>query len=407
MTNINFVTSFNESLFVDTSYKFLESVIDKWEPKINLTCYTHDLDLSNYVTPNVKNITFKSLHDVDTYDTFQKTFAKHNGTEGQTVDYNWKIDALRWSHKVFALTQSAFNLVANHKSPGWLIWIDADSYTLKRMTTKDVLALLPEGADVVCLERSDQEYHEGAFMAFNLNSQATQDLLGDLRGAYISGEVFNYREWHDTFIFTRLLTLYKAHGLKVLNLGMNADTKNYTAFEQSPLAPMFLHFNGADASSLKNIRDEKGERFISLSDDTSYDILPSRYTLLSDVMKHYKPEKTILETGTWNGGRAIQMAMTMFEHTDTVHYIGYDLFEDATPETDEEEFNVKAHNKMSAVEKRFTDFANIMLKRKSKYFTFELIKGNTRQTMTKQDADFVLLGSGNSIQTVRNEYEHV
>ena len=37
MTNINFVTSFNESLFVDTSYKFLESVIDKWEPKINLS----------------------------------------------------------------------------------------------------------------------------------------------------------------------------------------------------------------------------------------------------------------------------------------------------------------------------------------------------------------------------------
>jgi|TARA_B100001123_G_scaffold278365_1_gene309794 hypothetical protein len=411
MTNINFVTSFNESLFVDTSYKFLESVLDKWEPNINLTCYTHDLDLKNYVVPDVKQIDFKSLHDVPDYNTFQKTFTKHNGTEGKTVDYNWKLDALRWSHKVFALTESAFNLVAEHDmlpattSLGWLIWIDADSYTLKRMTTKDVLALLPEGADVVCLERSDQEYHEGAFIAFNLKSKATQDLLGDLRGAYISGEVFNYREWHDSFIFTRLLTIYKAHGLKVLNLGMNADTKNFSAFEQSPLSSMFLHFQGADASSLKNIRDEKGERFISLSEDTTHDILPSRYTLLSDVMKHYKPEKTILETGTWNGGRAIQMAMTMFEHSDTVHYIGYDLFEEATPETDEEEFNVKAHNKMSAVETRLTDFANIMLKRKSKYFTFELFKGNTRNTLTKKDADFVLLGGGNSFETVQNEYK--
>jgi|TARA_R110000796_G_scaffold242274_1_gene364286 hypothetical protein len=405
MTNVNFVTSFNESLFVDTSYKFLESVLDKWEPSVNLNCYTHDVDLNNYAVPDVSNINFKSLHDVEDYSNFQKTFKKHNGTEGQTVDYNWKLDALRWSHKVFALTESAFNLVADGDNPGWLIWIDADSYTLKRMTHKDILSLLPEGADVVCIEREDKEYIEGAFIAFNLNSKSAVDLLGDLRGAYIAGEVFNYREWHDSFVFTRLLTLYKAHGLKVLNLGLNADTSNLTAFEQSPLASMFLHFKGASAASLKNIRDEKGERFVSLPEETTHDILPSRYTLLSDIINHYKPTGTVVETGTWNGGRAIQMAMTMFEYTDKVHYVGYDLFEEATPHTDEEEFNVKAHNKMQAVEKRFTDFANIMLKRKSKYFTFELIKGNTRDTMKKQDADLVLMGGGNSFTTVNNEYE--
>ena len=405
MTNVNFVTSFNESLFVDTSYKFLESVLDKWEPSVNLNCYTHDVDLNNYAVPDVSNIKFKSLHDVEDYSNFQKTFKKHNGTEGQTVDYNWKLDALRWSHKVFALTESAFNLVADGDNPGWLIWIDADSYTLKRMTHKDILSLLPEGADVVCIEREDKEYIEGAFIAFNLNSKSAVDLLGDLRGAYIAGEVFNYREWHDSFVFTRLLTLYKAHGLKVLNLGLNADTSNLTAFEQSPLASMFLHFKGASAASLKNIRDEKGERFVSLPEETTHDILPSRYTLLSDIINHYKPTGTVVETGTWNGGRAIQMAMTMFEYTDKVHYVGYDLFEEATPHTDEEEFNVKAHNKMQAVEKRFTDFANIMLKRKSKYFTFELIKGNTRDTMKKQDADLVLMGGGNSFTTVNNEYE--
>tara|TARA_R110000803_G_scaffold13361_8_gene37675 strand:+ start:1675 stop:4095 length:2421 start_codon:yes stop_codon:yes gene_type:complete len=405
MTNVNFVTSFNESLFVDTSYKFLESVLDKWEPSVNLNCYTHDVDLNNYAVPDVSNINFKSLHDVEDYSNFQKTFKKHNGTEGQTVDYNWKLDALRWSHKVFALTESAFNLVADGDNPGWLIWIDADSYTLKRMTHKDILSLLPEGADVVCIEREDKEYIEGAFIAFNLNSKSAVDLLGDLRGAYIAGEVFNYREWHDSFVFTRLLTLYKAHGLKVLNLGLNADTSNLTAFEQSPLASMFLHFKGASAASLKNIRDEKGERFVSLPEETTHDILPSRYTLLSDIINHYKPTGTVVETGTWNGGRAIQMAMTMFEYTDKVHYVGYDLFEEATPHTDEEEFNVKAHNKIQAVEKRFTDFANIMLKRKSKYFTFELIKGNTRDTMKKQDADLVLMGGGNSFTTVNNEYE--
>ena len=75
---------------------------------------------------------------------------------------------------------------------------------------------------------------------------------------------------------------------------MNADTKNFSAYEQSTLSSMFLHFQGADASSLKHIRDEKGERFISLSEATTHDILPSRYTLLSEITKHYKPENTIL-----------------------------------------------------------------------------------------------------------------
>ena len=64
MTNVNFVTSFNENLFVDTSYKFLESVLSKWEPKIKLICYTHNVDLENYVVPDAKNITFNSLNDV-------------------------------------------------------------------------------------------------------------------------------------------------------------------------------------------------------------------------------------------------------------------------------------------------------------------------------------------------------
>ena len=64
-------------------------------------------------------------------------------------------------------------------------------------------------------------------------------------------------------------------------------------------------------------------------------------------MDTYKP-KSVIETGTWNGGRAIQMALTAFEYSDNFTYKGYDLFEDSTIETDHEEFNSKAHNTMVA-----------------------------------------------------------
>ena len=39
-----------------------------------------------------------------------------------------------------------------------------------------------------------------SFMAFNLNKQPTIDILADLRGAYILGEMIKYREWHDYYI---------------------------------------------------------------------------------------------------------------------------------------------------------------------------------------------------------------
>ena len=45
------------------------------------------------------------------------------------------------------------------------------------------------------------------------------------------------------------------------------------------------------------------------------------------------------------------MALAAFENTDKLDYYGFDLFEDATIETDKEEFNVKAHNTIEAVEK--------------------------------------------------------
>ena len=114
---------------------------------------------------------------------------------------------------------------------------------------------------------------------------------------------------------------------------------------------------------------------MSLSEtDTTPDILPSRYKQLADLFVLLQPQ-TILETGTWNGGRAIEMALAAFDNRDAVHYIGYDLFEDATPELDLEENNVKPHNTKAAVVKRFEEFKEHMKKEKNKEFSYEIHKG--------------------------------
>tara|TARA_R100000315_G_C5232804_1_gene143846 strand:- start:189 stop:2498 length:2310 start_codon:yes stop_codon:yes gene_type:complete len=388
MSEVRFVTSFNEDMLKTTSSHFLQSLKDNVEPSVKLSAYHHDCKLDAYSLAESNAFTFKNLHDVKDHEDFIKNNQEHNGTENNSIPYNIKLDGLRWSHKVFALTEEAFTLAKQNVEAGWLIWIDADTYFKKRLTKEDILFMLPEGADMVY--NSADPY----FVAFNLNKQPPLDLLGDLREAYTSGEYIQYREWHDSFIMERLINIYSKHGMKI---------------HQTTLMNNYLyHFQGLYDPTKNAVRDSKGNRLFPLSDDTTPDIKPNRYSQIVDLIRHYKP-KSIIETGTWNGGRAIEMALTVFEYSDTIDYVGYDLFEDATVETDHEEFNSKAHNKMSAVQKRLEEFAEHVKENKNKTFTFKLIKGNTRETLTDQKSkfDMALIGGGNSIATAKHDFDCV
>ena len=131
MTKINFVTSFNETLLKTTGIHLLKSIKENLESSINLTCYHHDCKLDAYSLPE---FTYKDLHKVKEHQDFLERYKDHDGTENGQIAYNDKLDALRWSHKVFALTEEAFSLIEKNKQAGWLIWIDIDSYLQKRLT---------------------------------------------------------------------------------------------------------------------------------------------------------------------------------------------------------------------------------------------------------------------------------
>ena len=396
MTKINFVTSFNEELYTVVGHHLIKSIKKNWEPSLNVTAYYHKFNPKNYV---INRVDLKPLDKIEEYNTYLENNKDHDGTENSTIDYKWNLDALRWSHKVFALTEKAFELAEESADAGWLIWIDADSLATKRLVPNDILSMLPKECDVVykgIINHSDgTSYLDTSFIAFNLNKKPALDLLGDLRGAYNSGEFLQYREWHDAFILERLLNIYQAHGMKIKTVEQIGD--------------YITHFEGVEKISSSPIRDDKGDRLFALSkDEVSQDIKPNRYKQLADTIRHYKP-KSIIEVGTWNGGRAIEMALAAFENQDEILYRGFDLFEDATSETDDEEFNLKAHNTQSAVIKRLQDFRAKMME-KEKVFTFEIGKGNSREILKDRkdlNADFVLIGGGNSIKTTRSDYDNL
>ena len=99
----------------------------------------------------------------------------------------------------------------------------------------------------------------------------------------------------------------------------------------------------------------------------------------------------------------IRVARTKQKH---VSYIGYDLFEDATPETDAAELNVKAHSPVAEVTKSLQAFSKSL---KGVHWT--LHKGNTRDTLHGKNVlaglkkpILAFIDGGHSVETIRGDY---
>jgi hypothetical protein len=100
-------------------------------------------------------------------------------------------------------------------------------------------------ADISLLERPVADYAETSFMRFALwpSREAAFNVLEDVRASYDTQEVQGYREWHDGFVFQRIINIHKNHGIRVQNL--SPDAKDLDAFHTSPLASRLEHFKGA------------------------------------------------------------------------------------------------------------------------------------------------------------------
>ncbi len=391
----NFVTSFNEEGLKVYGMKMLESAARHWKAPLKLTVFYHDFDIFKYDVPKCEHIEYKNLNLIPEMIAFRETHKEHDGTENKTITYNFRLDAIKFCHKVFALTEKAFEMAEESKNPGWLIWLDGDTFTKKDFTVKDLQSFLNDKAELAFLGRKHFSYSETSFMGFNLKFRAPLDLLGDLRGAYNSGEVFNYREWHDGFIFERLMIIYRAHGMRVQDftghLEIKDPIKDKQAFDSFPLSNFMEHLKG----NKKTNQSLQGNTPIPAA---------QRYGLIAEVIRQYQPAR-VVETGTWIGQRAIEMALASFENRDDFHYIGFDLFEDGNEELSLKELNAKPIAKKDDVHKQLTEFKRKIKKDKGKTFTFELTKGDTNQTLTDNiNADMAFIDGGHSTRTVQHEF---
>jgi len=360
----------------------LESVEEFWGEGLHLTAFYHDFNLQDYDYPKSKNITYRNLNEVKDLDIFRKANKENDGTMGGKTKYNWRVDAIKFCHKIFGMTELAFEMAEKSTEAGWLIWLDADTCTTKKINDKTFEPHLNPKAELIYMDRKNFDHAETSFMAFNLNFQPPLDLLGDLRGYYMSGEVTNYREWHDGFIISRLIKLYIAHGLKCIDLTGHLDNIDShltgpQSFDSSFLNDIMTHHKGSRKRSGVGNPDPLGDQ---------------RHKKLGEVILHYNP-CNIVEVGDWDNHRAIGSCVKAFKTKDEVHYTLFNSFIDVNFRKTEELFESF---------KKEREVAN-------KKFTYKLIKGPIRKSLV-QNADYAFIGgfdTGKEFTNAFNKLKHV
>lgn len=117
-----------------------------------------------------------------------------------------------------------------------------------------------------------------------------------------------------------------------------------------------------------------------------------RYHQLIDVVRNFKP-RAILEVGTWNGDRALEMLRCV----PSARYYGFDLFDEATEQTDTEEKNVKRHHALVDVQQKLAAY------------NAQLYRGNTRETLAhfNEPVDFAWIDGGHSVETIVSDWRNV
>jgi len=384
--NITVLTSFKVDDYATYARRFFESWAKFWPKNIKLTAYYNGGKLPKDVV-RARNISYVSLDKNVDLNSFKERNSQFNGGS----PYNYRMDAIKFSHKVFAICDHVKHM-ASKGDMGWLVWIDADVLTTKKIDSNFLNLIFPDSSDIVHLGRQGIiDYSETGFLGFNLTYDKAHTFLRDWRTLYTTNEILGLREWTDAFAFERLLNLHKNHGITAHNLSPHAASLE--AFDYSPLTEYFIHFKGGRKSIL----------------NAPYEPGPARYKDIEKFIEHYGSTK-LLEVGTWNGKRALRLITAALQNSDSVHYVGLDVFEDGNEELDQEEGNVKQRTYLHNVKSLLNTFSKDALLEEKKV-SFELIKGNSRETlpdiMSRYSPDFAYIDGGHSIETIRSDYENL
>lgn len=317
----------------------------------------------------VKGVEWRALNEVEGYNWFLDGVSRFPAANGMVSgSFNYRFNVAKFCRKVFAQCHAA----SICRDRMW--WIDAD-VEFEQPIPEAIFDDALEGVFMAYLGRP--KWHSCLSLAgFDNQHEDAARFWANYSMLFITGQIFLLPEWHDSYV------------VDVLREQLGVSSRNMAAGINLPDGPC----NVFDTVMASFANHKKGN--IKKKSPGG----PQRYAQLIDIMREKQP-KRVLEIGTWNGRRAVEMNEAV---EGGIEYVGFDLFEFANEESDEREKNVKPHFSARDVLQFLTEQGvNVT----------GLHVGDTRESLPKfietspDKFDLIFIDGGHSVETIRSDLD--
>lgn len=204
MTKYAVITTFHEAGMKSYGQRMIDSFAVNWPKDVTLYVYA---EKCSPIAPDSR-IVLRDSDSIAELTNFKRTWKdipKANGdvskdpvrSRRRDSGKGFKWDAVRFSHKVYAVFDCAKNTDADV-----LVWMDADMICHSPITLQKIMQLIPPTIDIGYLGRKDK-FSECGLYSLNLRSQSVRNFLSEFQRVYDQAEtgIFLLDEWHDSFVF--------------------------------------------------------------------------------------------------------------------------------------------------------------------------------------------------------------
>lgn len=241
------ITTFHQAGLELYGQKMIDTFERYWPDNVNLVVYAENCN-PQFSKPNVE-IT-QLLEVSKECRRFVKRHRNNPEAHGGLGPHNqgkwsekksFKWHAVRFCYKVFSVHHAVNNIDSD-----WIIWLDADSCTHSAVTLNWLQKVCPDSHDFSYLGRTDRYHSECGWVGYRKAGNHAVDFANRFAKMYIEDEIFNYKEWHDSFIWDIVRREFQDRGARFHDLNPEPDTKGLAGhpFINSELGLCLDHMKG-------------------------------------------------------------------------------------------------------------------------------------------------------------------
>jgi len=240
-------TTFNEKGYKKYGQRMIQSFLANWPKEVTLYVYAENCKVAETADNLIVKNCERDLPDLVAFKEQWRDIPKANGdvsadprrSQRKDSGKGFKWDAVRFSHKVYAIFDCAKNCNAD-----LLIWMDADMVCHTAIHLDTIDRFCPEDQELCFLGRK-RKFSECGLYSMNLNSSMTRTFLNEFQRMYDQAEsgIFELEEWHDSFVFDAVRVKFPS--LKSLNWSDGLITGEGHPLINTPWGAYLDHLKGA------------------------------------------------------------------------------------------------------------------------------------------------------------------